>query len=216
MEDEDHFLAPLLSERLAALGLDAETYGPYLTGLLPGDAEENEGAEEDEWNGVLELLQASSETHSDDIDAWQDLKKELLEKHEEYKAHLKKVKAEEEAKRQEAARKAVVSIPDDGEGPAKKETTNKSSALDDQAKKDLLARYAYEQEGDEEELGDGDAPVSNKEAAKQADLEKARELRSKKTQTKREEQQKTKEAKLEKIKLKEERRKRTTRGERKR
>ena len=65
--DEDHFLASFLEERLPTLGLDAETYGPYLLGLLPmieegatvpdhgdGNANDNDGDDDEEWNGVLE------------------------------------------------------------------------------------------------------------------------------------------------------------------
>jgi len=36
MSDEDHYLDSYLSEILPALGLDAETYAPYVTGYVSG------------------------------------------------------------------------------------------------------------------------------------------------------------------------------------
>lgn len=218
--DEGHYLAPFLEERLPNLGLDAEAYGAYLLGLLPSDDitliddEGYQGADEEEWDGVLELLQASSETHSDDENAWKELKKDVLQKHEEHMAILKEQKAAEEAKRQEAIKTPVISIPEAEE----KKAVKKNTSIDEKAKKDLLARFAYENDDDENE-GTGDVPapvIDNKAAAQQANLEKARELRNQKVTTKKDEQMKTKQAKLDKQKAKEERRQRATKSERKR
>ena len=71
-DDEEHALTEFLSQRLPQLGLDAETYAPYLLPLLNADEKDD-----DEWNGVLELLQASSETHSDDDTAWNALRVDI-------------------------------------------------------------------------------------------------------------------------------------------
>jgi hypothetical protein len=220
--DEDHFLTSFLEEKLPTVGLDAETYGPYLLVLLPmeeaallDDGGRTEGADDDEWNGVLELLQASSESHSDDIEAWQALKKELLERYQELLADAKERKAEAEARRQEAAKLVLAEIP-----KAKKEdkSEKKNSAIDEKAKKVMLARYAYEEDeaSEEEEGGDAGNVNANKEAAKQATIEGTKDMRKQNVQAKKEEQQKTKQAKQDKVKLKEERRKRATKGERKR
>ncbi|EJK54320.1 hypothetical protein THAOC_26064, partial [Thalassiosira oceanica] len=56
-----HHLDRYLETALPALGLDAETYGPYLTGSDEGDVELDD---------IIELFQASSESHSDDDEAW--------------------------------------------------------------------------------------------------------------------------------------------------
>lgn len=214
--DEDHYLAPFLQEKLPELGLDAETYGTYLLGLLPlDDLENEEGADEEEWDGVLELLQASSETHSEDENAWKELKQQVLKEHEKYMEKQKKLKAEEEAKRQEEIKKPIIQLP-----PPEAEEANaaakKKAAIDDQAKKELLARYAYE--NDDEEIAEtSEVPaIDNKATAQQANVDKARELRNQQSTTKKEEQIKTKQERVEKQKLKEERRKRATKGERKR
>ncbi|CAB9523247.1 Sel1 repeat containing 1 [Seminavis robusta] len=220
--DEDHFLASFLGEKLPTLGLDPETYGPYLLGLLPADDEalldgndvddNNSGADDEEWDGVLELLQASSESHSDDVDAWQALKKELQDRYRTHLVEAKNQKAEEDAQRLEAAKIAAAAIPEE----TKKEE-KKSSVIDEEAKKAMLARFAYENDDeDEDEEGELAHVNVNKEAAKQQSLENAKELRKVKGQTKKEEQQKTKQAKQDKIKLKEERRNRANKGERKR
>lgn len=221
--DEDHFLTSFLEEKLPALGLDAETYGPYLLGLLPmeeaallDDGGRTEGTDDDEWNGVLELLQASSESHSDDMEAWQALKKELLKRYQELLADARERKAEADARRQEAAKLVVAGIPE-----AKKEgkSEKKSFAIDEEAKKLMLARYAYEEEeenSEDDDGGDSGNVNANKEAAKQATIEGAKDIRKQPVQTKKEEQQKTKQAKQDKVTLKDERRKRATKGERKR
>jgi hypothetical protein len=220
--DEDHFLASFLEEKLPALGLDAETYGPYLLGLLPmeeaallDDGGRTEGADDDEWHGVLELLQASSESHSDDMEAWQALKRDLLKRYQELLADARERKAEADARLLGAAKLVVASISD-----TKKEdkSEKKSSAIDEEAKRVMIARYAYEgdEDSEEEEGGDSGNVNANKQAAKQATIEGTKDVRKQNVQTKKDEQQKSKQAKQDKIKLKEERRKRATKGERKR
>lgn len=214
-EDEIHALAPFLEERLPALGLDFETYGAYILPLLT-DSEEDE----EEWETVMELLQASSETHSDDDEAWVQLKKDIEEawgKHcqevalQEEKEHVERQKEIDEqiAHEREIAQQAAL------EQKEKSVLEDKHQQDDDDAKLALVSRFGYE-EPDAVDDTEADAPVTNRELAKQLDADKARELRSHKHATKREEQQKTAESKRNKLQAKEERRKRATKGERKR
>jgi len=212
--DEDHFLTSFLEEKLPTLGLDAETYGPYLMGLLPSDENEQEGADEEEWGGVLELLQASSETHSDNMDAWQELKQLVLERTKEHLVELekRKEKAAEEARQREAELVKIPVVSTDAAAAEKK----KKSAMDDAAKKAILRQYAYEADDPDGEEEEGGAVNVNKQSAQQLLAEKSQEMRSQKTTTKKDEQVKTKEAKQAKVNAKEERRNRATKGERKR
>mmetsp|Transcript_3370 Transcript_3370/g.4878 ORF Transcript_3370/g.4878 Transcript_3370/m.4878 type:complete len:83 (-) Transcript_3370:818-1066(-) len=72
---DDHFLSEFLESRLPELGLDFETYGPYVMGVVGSDGEDDQ--DEGSLDDILELLKASSETRSDDDDAWDNLKKEI-------------------------------------------------------------------------------------------------------------------------------------------
>ena len=199
-------LCNLLEERLATLGLDAETYGPYVVGI--SDAEE--------LPDVLELLKASSEEEEQDESVWETFSKDILqamkqdEAFQEEKKNAKKLEAQRLEQERAEKNKAAIEEAEHQQKPAAK-----SSQVDDAQKKALMQLFGYEVEGDEEEEED-DAVVTNKQAAANANLERAQELRSKKTQTKKEEQQKTKENKASKVQLKEERRKRAQKGERKR
>ena len=75
VDDEEHFLSPYLSRRLPELGLDYETYGSYCLGAV-GSEEEDSSCEE--LDGIIDLLRSSSETHSDDVEAWADLRAEII------------------------------------------------------------------------------------------------------------------------------------------
>ena len=78
---DEHYLSAYLEETLPEIGLDYETYGPYVTGLFPttsdGGEEDNFEDVEEEINNIIELLQSSSETHSDDEQCWIQLKNEI-------------------------------------------------------------------------------------------------------------------------------------------
>lgn len=246
--DHYHPLSPFLAERLPQLGLDAETYGPYLFPLFIWDGSTSDPATkggdvnnysdndelEDEWQSVLELLRASSETHSDDETIWSEFANELKQHWQAYVETARQESRQKEQERIERSRKEeqeqiqAALAQKHGEASLSSATTGvgtkPSSAVDDATKKMLLSRYEYEEEDEDDEeketqAGGGDAndaPLDNRQAAAQAALARAQELRSHKTTTKKEEQEKTKQAKQHKQQLKEERRKRATKGERKR
>lgn len=78
MTDEAHYLDNYLAEVLPKLGLDVETYGPYVTGY----ANDDDGV--DGLNDLIELLRASSESHGDDDDSWREFREEILRRRQEF------------------------------------------------------------------------------------------------------------------------------------
>lgn len=164
----------------------------------------------------MELLQASSESHSDDNDAWALLRKDIDQAWEQHQAELTEQQAqfrvdqahklsEEIERERQIAQEAAILEKERKENPPEPDM--------DEARKALVARFAYDIPDDETE----EQPVvNNKKAAADAKLEQARELRAHKVSSKKEEQQKTAQAKAAKIKAKEDRRSRATKGERKR
>lgn len=236
-----HHLESYLNDILPKIGLDAETYAPYITGVLRGEDEEEE--EEEELDGVIELLQASSESHCDEENIWVELKAAIKKKHDEFKrdVRLKKKKKDEirqkeaEAKIQSELKLAMQSQ----EQLLKQKVENERKEKEmDPAKRALLAQYAY----DESELYDCNGNLitesktdldpskkqnkvnasttsnesENNVVTKKVNKENARQARSTQIQTKKSEREKTKNAKQDKLKQKEERRKRTQKGERRR
>lgn len=79
MADEVHYLDEYLSKTLPQLGLDAETYGPYVTGFANEDEDTDEGMDD-----LIELLRASSESHGDDDASWQEFRGEILRRRKEF------------------------------------------------------------------------------------------------------------------------------------
>lgn len=221
MDEEEHALTEFLSKRLPQLGLDAETYTPYLLPLLTDDEQDKD---DDEWNGVLELLQASSETHSDDDAAWSALRADIEAAWREHQKRVAQAARAENAARQEemqaqlAQERAEVEQALAQAEKQKAASASTTSIANDAAKQALLSRYAFENDQYEDDAGaDGEeAPLSNKQVAAQALVEQARALRGQAVQTKAEERQKSKAHKEEKAKRKEERRNKATKGERKR
>jgi len=227
VDDEEHFLSPYLSRRLPELGLDYETYGPYCLGAVGSESSsiDDDGQDDDyeELDGIIDLLQSSSETHSDDAEAWVDLRAEIIRRTGEYRRATDVQKKEEAQKAKEAEEEKLRQAK--AEAEAYEETLREKKAhhgdtADDEEEKAqrdaLLNRFAFEKEedGDNEE-----GPVSNKDAAAQAQrehVEKAREQSSKSRESKAEARQKNKEAMKAKADKKEERRKKATKGERKR
>lgn len=245
-DEKIQVLGTLLESRLPALGLDFETYGPYILPLLHYHPTTNNTAlildvsneDDEEWDDVLELLRASSETHGDDQQSFCELRSDIIKL---WNRHLlermEKLKEQNEMKLKELSDQLVR----DGQLAQaaaaleleKKdiEGQRKASSSKDEATKALIERYGYaDNDSDEEhpgtkgsgnaknktELSSEEVVLSNKEYAAMQEKEKAQELRSKKTVTKREEQQKTKESTKLKEEAKEERRKRAIKGERKR
>ena len=74
---EEHYLDSYLAEILPSLGLDAETYAPYVTA-------DNDDDDDHNFDDIIELLKASSETHSDDDDAWANFRKEVIKRRQDY------------------------------------------------------------------------------------------------------------------------------------
>lgn len=236
--DEDHALSEFLCRRLTEVGLDPDTYGPYVLPLL---VEADTDVDEEEWDGVMELLQASSESHSDDERTWIDLRKDIQLA---WKQHNDKVNDEARKQKIENERRIQKEIERDRQiakeaaemmeaerekegGDASKTVTNTDAdAADDEAhRRALMARFGYENDDDVEGGnrgaggGGGEQQVilTNQQAAAQLKQEQVESMRAKKNvTTKKDEQQKTAQSRKDKANLKEERRKRATKGERRR
>mmetsp|Transcript_22614 Transcript_22614/g.31582 ORF Transcript_22614/g.31582 Transcript_22614/m.31582 type:complete len:224 (-) Transcript_22614:66-737(-) len=221
---DDHFLSAFLESRLPELGLDFETYGPYVMGVVGSDGEDDQ--EEGSLDDILELLQASSETHSDDEEAWDGLKQEIKVQLKQYTENQQKEeeKARQIQKQQEQAllqkeielAKEQQQLKEEAEGGAQEEM--------DEAKKALMARFAYDESEIYDESGNLTKPkggneedvVNNKQFASKTRMDDAKKERQKHNASKKDAREETKKAKEEKNRLKEERKKRATKGERKR
>lgn len=107
--NDNEILHSYLNETLPTLGLDPETYSPYVMGCLAA----NDGGNDDEENledldQIMELLCASSETHSDDdTGVWDQFKSEVLKRHEEYRNILREKK---DAELEELRKVRLISI----------------------------------------------------------------------------------------------------------
>jgi hypothetical protein len=235
MTEENHQLCDYLNETLPTLSLDPETYLPYITGCLDTFQDED-----DEFDEIIALLQASSESHSDDEQIWPKLKEEILRRYEEFNHEVEQQKKQNEDERRaiEAAKKKL----DTEDAYREKERKRlaeleKTTKIDmDPAKKALIEQYAYDtseiydNDGkvvDQKASGKGkgkdkdkdaeEEPTSNKGLAEKINKEHSQQMRSgSQTTSKKDERMKTKQAKLDKVKQKEERRKKSTKGERKR
>ena len=234
-DEEEHFLSPYLSKRLPELGLDYETYGPYCLGAVGTESSNGDGDDEDyeELDGIIELLQSSSETHSDDEAAWTELRVEIIRLTTESRNAANAKKSEEARKVREAEEEKIRKAKAEAEAYEKileEKKLHKDSEEDEEKKKAreaLLNRFAYEKE-DDAAGGDGgssgkkdgeEGPVTNKDVAAQAQrdhVKKVREESSKSRESKAEARMKNKEAMKAKADKKEERRKRAQKGERKR
>ncbi|KAL3895339.1 MAG: hypothetical protein SGARI_007478, partial [Bacillariaceae sp.] len=196
------FLHTFLQERLPELGLDIDTYGPYVWG---GDGDDNEVVDisslqkdPEELEGVVELLQASSESHSDDEQVWKELLQNIQREIGKDIAHHQalqeaSIKAKKE-KMEQGLEKAKLEqqISEKEEKPAK---PSQNSAVDDETKRLLMQRYGYDEP--DAESGEAAAPstaTTNKQAAQEQHMAAAKDARSKQKTSKKEEQQKTKES----------------------
>eukprot|EP00536_Pseudo-nitzschia_multiseries_P005563 jgi/Psemu1/295932/fgenesh1_pm.105_\ len=218
----------LLQERLPELGLDVEMYGPYVWGD-EDESDSDDDKEVDELKDiVVGVLQASSETHADDDGVWLELIEQILEANrldsEFRREQREQVLQETKTKMEEDLARAKL---EEKEADPEKDQKKKSSQVDEETKRRLMQQYGYD-----EPAYDADAPgtgksskagaaaatatvTTNRDAAKAANLEKARELRGAQKTTKAEERKKTKEQRASKADLKEARRKRAQKGERK-
>jgi hypothetical protein len=234
-DDPVHAMAPFLEERLPALGLDYETYGPYILPLLTtNDKDDYDGVTssdneaDEEWNTVLELLQASSSLEAsaaDDMMLWQTFRSDIETAWRTCRIDQQQKRAAQQSRQALAAQeqmehdRQLALLAKERQETSEQSRNNK---VDDEAKRRLVEQYGYEASDDDEEQQPGAAggePVvaNNREVAQQLEQAKTKAMREHKVQpTKQEEQLKTKEAKKTKEMLKEERRKRAVKGERRR
>jgi len=233
-ESRHPHLSALLKDRLAAIGLDYDTYSPYILGLFAEGGQDEDSGSGDELADVVSLLKESSEEDFEDVDDRNDWAEEFassIRKATRRDAELRK--KEEKAKIDSERRKMEEQFAQAKLEQRHQQEEKPASAIDDATKRKLIERYAYEEDMGSSPGGGGegggavanDTPKSsgepalrNRRAAAQVRSEQAREPRSSKqaVQTKKDERQKTKEQKLSKERLKEQRRKRATKGERKR
>jgi hypothetical protein len=216
-EADAPFLSTFLKERLPELGLDYVTYGSYVLGV---ETDNFDNEPDEEVNEVVQLLQASSETHSDNQEVWDELASRITEMMK-LDARQKQIKQKEEVEMQQQKleknlAQAKLEQAEKLAEPSSAAVDSKKGYVDEEAKRALVQRFGYENDGDEPGDEDGEEVQSNRQAAAAVNLEKSRELRTKKVQTKKEEQIKTKEHRMTKEKLKEERQKKAQKGERKR
>jgi hypothetical protein len=217
-EEEHPHLYPFLQQRLPELGLDLDTYGPYVLGTTDGEEDD----EDDDLAEVVQLLQASSESHGDDEAVWISLQQDIIEKMKLDKEFHQQKQAEQfqtqKSKLEDQLAQAKLEQQQHQQNEKPKATTTKTSTVDDATKQALMQRFGYEAlDQDNQNAEEKDTPaVNNRQVAAAANLERGKELRSKKVQTKKEKQQETKEQRNSKAELKEERKKRTVKGERRR
>jgi hypothetical protein len=214
-------LDQFLAARLDALGLDHDTYGPYLLPVVMagGDSYKNGAEDEDEWETVLELLQASSETHSDDAECWKqlqmDLENEFSRLNEQQAQVLQQRHEQTQRQHQELLQRDIQIAKEAALMQQQQKDSTQPTNERDVSKQALIARFAYEDEDDDLEAAEAEAaPASNQSVpvgAKSSSTTTAPPVT-----TKLQERQKTKQAREAKVTAKEERRKRAVKGERKR
>ncbi|KAL3775907.1 hypothetical protein ACHAWO_012554 [Cyclotella atomus] len=221
MPDEGHYLDEYLSEILPKLGLDAETYGPYVTGFANDDDDTDEGMDD-----LIELLRASSESHGDDDALWQDFRNEILRRRKEFldgEDTIKEQRAAQLQQEQSTSLQKEIELAQKNqlELAARKQHELESKKVENMSadRIALMAKFGYEndEDSDNAEEEEDDKPKTNREvAAEQNHLKNSRDLRSAAVQTKKDARAETKKAKELQAAKKEERRKRATKGERKR
>jgi len=228
MTEENHQLRDYLIEILPTLSLDPETYLPYITGCLDTFQDDEEELDE-----IIGLLQASSESHSDDEEVWPKLKEDILKRHQECKDALKQLKKEKDEERREIE---AMKKKEDMEEAHKEKERKRIAELEkakknemDPSKKALIEQYAYDMsevydndgklkvvEQNNAGKGEGEA-TTNKAIAEKVNKERTEQMRGgQNTSSKKDERAKTKQAKLDKVQQKEDRRKKSVKGERKR
>jgi len=147
----------LLQVRLPKLGLDCDTYGPYVWG---DDEDDNNDEDDDDQDDVadelrdivLGVLQASSETHSDDDDIWIDLieqigranKLDSKRRRESKERQLKETKTKLEKELAKAKLEEQQQQQDGGDGGGNKKTSSQQKAHDER-KRLLVEQYGYEE-----------------------------------------------------------------------
>ncbi|KAL7441396.1 hypothetical protein ACHAXM_007891 [Skeletonema potamos] len=205
MTEEHHYLDVYLADILPKLGLDFETYGPYITAT---------GTDElDDLDDIIELLRASSESHSDDDDSWNDFKLQIEKRRkdfisgEEERKNLAVLEAER-LKKESLQREIEIAKSNALEVEQRMEAKKLVGMSAD--KLALLDKFGYEVDDEEDEEEDTGVTKISDHAPKQG-VEKKPSQPSKK-----ELRAETAKAKADRNAKKEERRKRATKGERRR
>lgn len=163
-EGQEHPLHEYLTTQLPPLGLDAETYLPYVTGYFEArqddvaitDSTSTMMETDDDFDQVMELLQASSETHADDDAIWINLSNTIRTL---YQTHLleleSKRKDELEEQRMEDKRNQLQEIELAKrhlvEMDQQKELRKEQEVGMDASKRALLEQYGYEDQLYDEE-----------------------------------------------------------------
>ena len=230
-EHEEHpLLTLLLNERLPTLGLDVETYGPYIVALFPTTSTPSDEMvdELEGWDEILELLQASSELQDLEINVWEQLKVDLISTWQSYRMQQDEQQKVKMLEKEQNLQKmlelecdiAKMNAEAKGNNFMGTSNSNNNSSIDEATKRALLNRFGYEDDENYDE--DGGATnktktdtIENTNITTPSTSTKQQQQHPPVT-TKREEQQKTKAAQQQKVDAKEERRKRTTKGERRR
>ena len=224
MADDEHYLTPYLQTFFSTHGLDFEAYGPYVTGTITEDDNLTREEVDEQLDDLIQLLQASSETHEEDDHAWNvEFRNGVLDLHSKFLEDQQKRVADENSGGLSSGGTDLVKLAEQiaiQEAPKKNTSTDTEADL---AKKMLLERYAYEESDDEDDAdqdgdnnGDGDGPIDNRAVAKQMNLEKNQKLRKEAEGNKKMSKEAYAQGKIEKSMAKEERRKRANKGERKR
>lgn len=174
-DNHQHHLELYLNTILPQIGLDAETYAPYITGILPtpeqhgeqqqqhtskNEQQQHEQELEEELEQIIELLQASSESHGDDNQVWIDLKSTIRQKDAEYRTELRQIQITEDVRRKEKMEehtRTELELARVAEEERKMMELRKKEEGDamgevDLEKRRILEQYAY----DETELYDND------------------------------------------------------------
>jgi hypothetical protein len=206
-------LTTFLANRLPALGLDAELYGPYVLSLLVDD-------DTDDWTSVLELLRASSETHADDDACWNLLRCDATQEYKRIVAAIAAANEQEVAAADDTTATTLTSneltiaaASDESARSALEHSTTttsstKTTTTDNAVKQAVLSRFAYDEEDDDDDDEEDSALVAVQPTAAKPNhpVVKTKQLARHETAV----------AKQNKIQAKEDRRKRATKQERKR
>jgi len=221
--DDGHYLDGYLAAILPELGLDFDTYAPYVTGYAEDNEEEDD---DDALDELIALLRASSETRGEDDAAWEELKAEIARRRREHAAgesarremqalEIQATTATNLQKEIALAQRNAVEM----EARKQKELADGRPENMSAEKRAMLDQFGYEDDGEPEPgqgVGDSGKLTTNRDHAAAQVRQETEKKKTAGTQSKAEERKKTKQAKLDKLAKKEERRKKTAKKERQR
>ena len=229
----------LLQDSLPKLGLDCETYGPYVWGDEDDDDSDDDKDVDELKDLVLGVLQASSETHSEDDDVWTDLIEQIIKaneldskrRRESKDRHLQETKTRLEEDLAKAKLEEQQQQPEE-EDDKNNEKSPEQQKADAEAKRQLMERFGYELDDDDEQTnknasgGGGKKSSSsaktattatattNRDVAAAHNSEKSKAMKNQSKTTKADERKITKQNRSNKEEKKEARRKKAVKGER--